>query len=125
MPRNSILYFSYSCHSKFFIESKSLKLYLFSLNSKRFSSNEELVETRKTDLETTLKTEIFIEISAEPREIITNDNSIDSLDIEEPGFQPNSLVLLSLTKTLMKTLHAAFLEVFAQLPLSLIGLQFI
>ncbi len=98
VPRNSILYFSYSCHSKFFIESKSLKLYLFSLNNKRFSSNEELVETIKEDLETTLKTEISIEICAEPREIISNENSIDTLDIKEPSFQPNSLVLLSTDK---------------------------
>ena len=37
IPRNSILYFSYSCHSKFFVESKSLKLYLYSLNNKRFN----------------------------------------------------------------------------------------
>ena len=27
VPRNSVLYFSYHCNSKFFIESKSLKLY--------------------------------------------------------------------------------------------------
>jgi len=95
VPRNSILYFSYSCHSKYFVESKSLKLYLFSLNNKRFSSNEELVQTIKVDLEAALKTDISLEISAEPREIISNENCIDSLNIEEPSSQPNSLVLLS------------------------------
>ena len=95
IPRNSILYFSYSCHSKFFVESKSLKLYLYSLNNKKFSSNEELIQTIKEDLESALKTEISLEISTVPREIISNENCIDSLNIEEPSAQPNSLVLLS------------------------------
>jgi len=95
IPRNSTLYFSYSCHSKFFVESKSLKLYLFSLNNKRFSSKEELIKTIKEDLEAILKTEISLEISIEPREIITNENSIDSLDIKGLSSKPNSLVLLS------------------------------
>ena len=100
IPRNSILYFSYSCHSKFFVESKSLKLYLYSLNNKRFSSNEELIQTIKGDLETTLKTDISLEISTVPREIISNENCIDSLNIEEPNAQPNSLVLLSSDKNI-------------------------
>ena len=95
IPRNSILYFSYSCHSKFFVESKSLKLYLYSLNNKKFFSNEELIQTIKGDLEAALKTDISLEVSTEPREIISNQNCIDSLNIEEPGAQPNSLVLLS------------------------------
>jgi 7-cyano-7-deazaguanine reductase len=95
IPRNSILYFSYSCHSKFFVESKSLKLYLYSLNNKKFSSNEELIQTIKGDLETALKTDISLEISTEPREIFSYENCIDSLNIEEPSAQPNSLVLLS------------------------------
>jgi 7-cyano-7-deazaguanine reductase len=98
VPRNSILYFSYSCHSKFFVESKSLKLYLFSLNNKRFSSNEGLVQTIKGDLEAALKTDISLEISVEPREIISNENCIDSLKVKEPSSQPNSLVLLSSNK---------------------------
>ena len=95
LPRNNILYFSYSCHSKFFVESKSLKLYLYSLNNKKFSSNEELIHTIKGDLEAALKTDISLEVSTEPREIISNQNCIDSLNIEEPSAQPNSLVLLS------------------------------
>ena len=98
IPRNSILYFSYSCHSKFFVESKSLKLYLYSLNNKRFSCNKALIQTIKEDLESALKTEISLEISTAPREIISNENCIDSLNIEEPSSQPNSLVLLSSDK---------------------------
>ena len=49
LPRNNILYFSYSSNSKFFVESKSLKLYLFSLNNKKFSSTKDLVKTIKND----------------------------------------------------------------------------
>ena len=98
LPRTSILYFSYDCHSKFFVESKSLKMYLFSLNNKRFESKEALVLTIKEDLELTLKTNISIEITDEPREIFISQNSIDSLDIKEPSSQPNSLVLSSLDK---------------------------
>ena len=37
-----------------------------------------------------------IEISDEPRRIITHENSINDIDIEEPSSQPNSLVLSSL-----------------------------
>ena len=96
VPRNSVLYFSYHCNSKFFIESKSLKLYLFSLNNKRFDSQEQLILTIKEDLELALKTEVTIEISDEPRRIITHENSINDIDIEEPSSQPNSLVLSSL-----------------------------
>ena len=95
LPRNNILYFSYSSNSKFFVESKSLKLYLFSLNNKKFSSTKDLVKTIKNDLETTLKTDVSIEATEDPREIISNLNSIDSLEIEEPSPHPNSLVLLS------------------------------
>tara|TARA_B100001250_G_C19726374_1_gene756263 strand:- start:284 stop:1081 length:798 start_codon:yes stop_codon:yes gene_type:complete len=98
IPRNSILYFSYSCHSKFFVESKSLKLYLYSLNNKIFSSNEELILTIKKDLEEVLKSDVSLEITTDPREILSNQNSIDSLNIEAPSSQPNSLVLLSADK---------------------------
>ena len=96
VPRNSVLYFSYNCNSKFFIESKSLKLYLFSLNNKRFDSQEQLILTIKEDLELALKTEVTIEISDEPRRIITHENSINDIDIElitPPGISYKPWVL--------------------------------
>ena len=37
IPQNKILNISYNSNSKFFVESKSLKLYLFSLNNKKFN----------------------------------------------------------------------------------------
>ena len=69
LPRNNILYFSYSSNSRFFVESKSLKLYLFSLNNKKFSSTEDLIQTIKKDLETTLKTNVSIEVTEAPRAV--------------------------------------------------------
>ena len=39
IPQNKILNISYNSNSKFFVESKSLKLYLFSLNNKKFNFN--------------------------------------------------------------------------------------
>tara|TARA_Y100001970_G_scaffold41789_1_gene51892 strand:+ start:4093 stop:4890 length:798 start_codon:yes stop_codon:yes gene_type:complete len=93
IPRNSILYFSYSCNSKFFVESKSLKLYLFSLNNESFNSKETVTKTIQGDLEAALKTEISIELLDRPKEIITLKNSIDLIEIDEPSKQPNSLVL--------------------------------
>ena len=38
IPQNKILNISYDCNSKFFVESKSFKLYLYSLNNKKFKS---------------------------------------------------------------------------------------
>ena len=46
-----------------------------SLNNKRFDSQEQLILTIKEDLELALKTEVTIEISDEPRRIITHENS--------------------------------------------------
>ncbi len=98
VPNNGILYFSYDCHSKLFIESKSLKMYLFSLNNEIFESKEKIESTIKSDLESALKTELSVEILDKPREIITQENSIDSLDIERPSPKPNSLILTSTDK---------------------------
>ena len=50
IPRNKILNLSYSSQSQFFIESKSLKLYLYSLNNKEFRSTEEVQEQKKKNL---------------------------------------------------------------------------
>ena len=61
IPRNKILNVSYSCESKFFIESKSFKLYLYSLNNKKFDSTKEVVSLIKNDLETALKSGEIVE----------------------------------------------------------------
>jgi 7-cyano-7-deazaguanine reductase len=93
IPRNKILNVSYSCESKFFIESKSFKLYLYSLNNKKFDSTKEVVSLIKNDLETALKSEVEVELINQPREIEKNWTSLDSLEIDNIDSHPNSLVL--------------------------------
>ena len=73
-------------------------MYLFSLNNEIFESKEKIECTIKSDLESALKTELSLEILDKPREIITQENSIDSLDIERPSPKPNSLILTSTDK---------------------------
>ena len=68
-PNNRILNISYKCNSKFFVESKSLKLYLYSLNNKKFNELTEVEQLIKTDLEEALKTEVYIELNELPRKL--------------------------------------------------------
>ena len=60
IPRNKILNISYNSHSKFFIESKSLKLYLYSINNMKFISEDAVQELIKNDLEKALRTDVDI-----------------------------------------------------------------
>jgi len=90
-PNNRILNISYKCNSKFFVESKSLKLYLYSLNNKKFNELTEVEQLIKTDLEEALKTEVYIELNELPRKIEENSNSIDSLEIDKIDTHPNAL----------------------------------
>ena len=66
-PNNRILNISYKCNSKFFVESKSLKLYLYSLNNKKFNELTDVEQLIKTDLEDALKTDVYIELNELPR----------------------------------------------------------
>ena len=59
-PQNAVLEIIYSSSSEYIIESKSLKLYLNSLNNKKFSNGAKLLQTIQTDLQNKLKT--FIKI---------------------------------------------------------------
>ena len=51
IPKNGVLYAAYDSNSKKFIESKSLKLYLNSINNKKFDTREDLLALIKNDLE--------------------------------------------------------------------------
>ena len=93
IPQNCILNFAYSCKSKYFVESKSLKLYLYSLNNKKFNSVDEIRSLIKNDLEDALKTEVDVELNKKPREIADDTFSIDQEDIDKIDKHPNSLVI--------------------------------
>jgi 7-cyano-7-deazaguanine reductase len=93
MPQNKILNISYSSDSKFFVESKSLKLYLYSLNNEKFDCLESIQDLIKKDLEEALKTEVEVELNQNPRDIEGEWSSLDQLEIEQIDSHPNSLVI--------------------------------
>ena len=103
VPRNGILYISYPCSSKKFIESKSLKLYLNSLNNERLGEVKEIKDLISKDIKECLLEEVEIEVLNEPREFLIHSLIIDSLEIkEEINFTtPNSL-LLKTSKEIIK-----------------------
>ena len=95
IPQNKILNVTYSSDSKYFLESKSLKLYLYSLNNKKFDTIDEVSSLIQLDLEQTLKTEVEVDLASSPRAIQHNHLSLDSLAIEKIDSYPNSLVIES------------------------------
>ena len=50
IPQNRILNITYSSDSNYFVESKSLKLYLYSLNNKKFNTIDEVSSLIQSDL---------------------------------------------------------------------------
>ena len=107
IPRNGILNIAYSCNSKFFVESKSLKLYLYSLNNKRFDSVNKIQDTIRNDLENILKTEVEVDLTDSPRPIEDNYLCLDDLDIEKIDEYPNSLIIMPGEKTLSEELSCS------------------
>ena len=93
IPRNGILYLTYNVSSKNFIESKSLKLYLNSLNNKIFSCQDNLISTLQEDLDTCIQDSVTIEILQSPKPMQKSYFSLDNCSIERVSPQVNSLVL--------------------------------
>ena len=93
IPQNRILNIAYDSNSKFFIESKSLKLYLYSLNNKKFDSLDCVKKLIQEDLEQALSTRVEVDLTESPRPILDNSLCIDSLEIEKIDSHPNSLVI--------------------------------
>jgi 7-cyano-7-deazaguanine reductase len=81
IPKNAVLYASYESSSKNFIESKSLKLYLNSLNNKKFNSLGDLLALIKHDLEQCVSSEVEIEIKNTPKDFVKESKSIDLVEI--------------------------------------------
>jgi len=93
IPQNKILNISYDCNSKFFVESKSLKLYLYSLNNKEFTSIESVQSLIKKDLDAALKTNVEVQLDDRPRDIFDDTRSIDEVSIAQIDQYPNSLII--------------------------------
>ena len=79
IPNNGVLYTAYESSSEKFIESKSLKLYLNSINNKKFGDREDLLSLIKNDLEQCISNEVQIEIRNTPKEFIKGNKSINLL----------------------------------------------
>ena len=93
IPKNGILYLTYNVSSKNFIESKSLKLYLNSLNNKIFSCQDNLISTLQEDLDTCIQDRVSIEILQSPKPMQKSYFSLDNCSIERVSPEVNSLVL--------------------------------
>ena len=93
IPKNGILYLTYNASSKNFIESKSLKLYLNSLNNTKFSSQLNLISTLQKDLDQCTQSTVSLEILQSPKTIEEPFFSIDNLFIKDFSSEVNSLVL--------------------------------
>tara|TARA_Y100001934_G_scaffold255415_1_gene322324 strand:- start:271 stop:1059 length:789 start_codon:yes stop_codon:yes gene_type:complete len=83
-PINKILYISYPSNTPFFVESKSLKLYLFSLNNEKFSSEDEIVQLIKNDLEELIQGPLTLELTNNAKILSPDFHSIDSLHVNIP-----------------------------------------
>ena len=91
IPKNAVLYASYESNSKKFIESKSFKLYLNSLNNKIFNSLDDLLALIKHDLEQCVSSEVEIEIKNTPKDFVKESKSIDLVEINsEEGVEEDA-----------------------------------
>ncbi len=79
IPKNGVLYASYKSSSERFIESKSLKLYLNSINNKKFDTPKDLLTLIKNDLEQCISDDVDIEIRNSPKKFIQEGQSSDLL----------------------------------------------
>lgn len=99
-PQVCLMRLIYSAHSDYIVESKSLKLYLFSFSMTKFNSEEEVMETIKKDLQIILGTS-FIKIFFLPpdttfRYTTFNENQvIDNLNIKTDIYELSPELLKS------------------------------
>jgi len=93
IPKNEILYLAYDSSSRKFIESKSLKLYLNSLNNSKFKNKEDLLKTLQEDISHCVQDNVSIEIVPTPKPIQDSGLCIDDSAVQSISKGVNSLVL--------------------------------
>jgi 7-cyano-7-deazaguanine reductase len=106
IPKNEILYLTYDSSSKKFIESKSLKLYLNSLNNCKFTNKENLLKTLQEDIGSCIQSNITIEILPTPKSIEDSSLCIDDSIVQSVSKKVNSLVLQTKEMTLEENLSS-------------------
>lgn len=114
-PMVAIAEFILPCDSPNIIESKSMKLYLNSLNNTKFSSTKSVINTIKKDLSQAAGApiEITIQMLPEIKPIQTNHFSgycIDSLDITINKYEVNPNLLTTEKERVEETLYSDLLR---------------
>ena len=96
-PQVAIGEFIIPCESPQFIESKSLKLYLNSLNDTKFTSKNTVREQIATDLSTVCQANVDVTLSSVNDQPITQPNSswqcLDALDISVDNYEIQPTIL--------------------------------
>lgn len=97
-PQVAIGEFFFNASSENIVESKSLKLYLNSLNQERFESREALAGIISNDLSALSKSRVTVELMSlgqgEGASVVLREGkSLDALDVEITAFQPDESLL--------------------------------
>lgn len=116
-PCVKILQFIVPAESKYLIESKSVKLYLNSLNGTKFSNKQEVNKLIQQDLSNVSKSEVVViirdleELCAEPMSLFDGVN-IDGLDVEITDYDVNADLLNTLNagEVVAETLYSNLLK---------------
>ncbi len=93
-PQAGTATFTVPCTSPQLIESKSLKLYLNSLNAHRFSDEAEVLQAIARDLSAVAGAEVAVAAGLPPMAVEDGDTSIDSLEIAITSYGPPDAALL-------------------------------
>ena len=94
-PRVATATFTVPCTSPNLVESKSLKLYLNSLNAERFNSDEALRERIAVDLSARAGADVGVEFGLPDMERIESGESLDAQDLEIDDYGPPNAGYLS------------------------------
>ena len=98
LPQVAMGTFSFACESPFLIESKSLKLYLNSLNQKVFDDSQRVIELLVKDLSEKSGADVKVELLdlAASQQIVSRPQGLclDTLDIQVNKYQPDAGLLV-------------------------------
>lgn len=114
-PEVRILELYIDSSSEFIIESKSLKLYLFSLNNEKFASDQDVHRIIKNDLESLLGCSIYVNMKTlqeyENIKIEKPQGSlIDDEEIEEAYTEPNRSIIKLMPGEIEEKLYSNLLK---------------
>ncbi len=95
-PQIAIAEIRIPCDSPNLVESKSLKLYLNSLNQTQFASTEALIQTLTTDISDCVGTPVTTQLHAASQSLSFNACDavcIDEIDVSPKHYQPDATIL--------------------------------